>query len=77
MTTFGGIMTTAGVVLWGATQAPISLAQTGTAGYGAVSAASTGTPTTGAGLVAPAVILLAGLIAFGVGLYLRRSAQTA
>ncbi|MGH7666710.1 MAG: hypothetical protein ACRENY_08250 [Candidatus Dormibacteria bacterium] len=56
-------------------QAPISLAQSGTTGYGAVSAASTGdgTPTTGAGLAIPAVVLLLGIVVLGIGLFLRRT----
>jgi len=80
VTSSGAMLAVAGVVLWTVTQAPISLAQTGSSGYGGVSAASTSnptTPTTGAGLVAPAIVLLVGMIVFGVGLYLRRSsAQT-
>lgn len=80
LTTSGALLTASGVVLWGATQAPISLAQSSSAGYGGVSAASTtgGTPVTGAGLVVPSIVLLIGMIVLGVGLYLRRSsAQTA
>ncbi len=79
VTAFGATLTVAGVVYLGAIQAPISLAQASSVGYGAVSAASTGgTPITGAGLAASAIVLLVGMIAFGIGLYLRRSsAQTA
>jgi hypothetical protein len=87
VTSSGAILMVAGVVLWGVTQVPISLAQNSFPGYGGVGAASTGsgvgaastgsgtTPITGAGLVVPAIVLLVGMIVFGVGLYLRRSAS--
>lgn len=85
VTTVGSALTVLGVVLWGASQAAVALAQSGTAGYGAVLGATTGppaattaatsTPVTGAGLFWPAMVLLVGLACVAVGLFMRQSSQ--
>jgi hypothetical protein len=88
VTTLGSVLTLVGVVLWGASQSVIALASSTTSGYGAVSGAHTTkpptgavlaatTPTTGAAIFWPAMILLVGLICVAVGLYLRRTSSQA
>jgi hypothetical protein len=88
VTTLGSVFSLVGVLLLGASQSAIALASSTSSGYGAVSGAHTTqpptgavlaatTPTTGAAIFWPAMILLVGLIFVAIGLYLRKtSSQT-
>jgi hypothetical protein len=88
VTTVGSVLTLVGVVLWGASQSALALASSTSSAYGAVSGASTtkppagavlaaSTPTTGAAIFWPVMILLVGFICVAVGLYLRRTSSQA